>query len=308
MDAMSSRSTPTSAVCVGHCTLDTIGVVDRLQPLGSKAELHQFTIQGGGSAATAGVMLAALGVPTRFIGKVGDDGRGELIRRTLSESGVDTSGVVEEAGAVSQFTFIVAEASTGQRQSWWTHGTVSPLRAEEVDVSCLEGASILVLDGAHAEAQLKLARAARAAGIPVLLDGGRVTAASEALVREATVLIASERFASEFSGAGQLQAALSRLRAAGPPVAVITLGEEGSIGADAGGVHVQAAMPLAEETDTTGAGDVYRGAFAYAWLRGDGLSGSMAFATAAATLSLRSFGGRSAIPTLEEIEPMLRGK
>lgn len=302
---MLSTSPPPTVLCAGHCTLVTLGVVERMQPPGGEAELHQFTIQGGGAAATAGVMLAQLGAGVRFVGKVGDDERGALIGRTLSEAGVEVGDMVVERGAVSQFAFIIGERTTGLRQSWWTRGTVSSLEASEVAGVSLAGVSLVLLDGTHAGAQLALARAARASGVPVLLDARQVTSSSEALVRASSMVIASERFALEYSGAGQPQAALVRLRAQGPEVAVITLGDEGSVGQDAGGSYVQGPIHLEEEMDATGAGDIYRGAFAYGWLQGWGLAGSMRFATAAATLSLRSFGGRGALPTRGEVEALL---
>ena len=141
---------------VGHCTLDFIGVVDRFVEPDFKKEFTQFSTQGGGAAATAVVALSRWGVETGFVGKVGSDPRGDEIERTLAQEGVDTRGLVHQPEAVSQMSFIVVEQASGRKNTYMTGGSVAPLRSDEVDLGVLDGATVLLCDSTHPEAELRL--------------------------------------------------------------------------------------------------------------------------------------------------------
>lgn len=297
-------NTPT-VLCVGHCTLDTIGLVDHVPASGGKVEIREFTVQGGGAAATAGVALARLGVNTRFVGKVGDDERGDTIRRSLTQDGVAIDDLIVQRGATSQFSFVVVELPSRRRQTYWTRGTIATLTANELGDHLLDGVDLLLVDGFHPQAQSDLARRAHDRGITVLFDAGQFAPGLEPLVAHSDIIIASERFAMEFCGVGQPKAALDKLRQSGPSIAVITMGVEGSIGKDDSSMHLQPPMRIGHERDNTGAGDVYRGAFALAALHKQPLGRAMAFATAAATLRLRTLGGRQSMPDLDEVHALL---
>jgi sulfofructose kinase len=108
----------------------------------------------------------------------------------------------------------------------------------------------------------------------------------------------------ELSGAGLLAAA-GRLHQLGVPVVVVTEGEHGSwcVSPD-GEAHIPAfAVPV---VDTTGAGDVYHGAFLFARARGWDVGPALRLASAVAALKCQALGGRAGIPRLEEAQAMLR--
>jgi len=305
-DERFTRVAQPTALCVGHCTLDTICVVPRFPPPDSKMELQEFAVQGGGAAATAAVTLSQLGIATSFVGKVGDDERGDTIRRSLAHMDVNVSGMIVQPKSVTQFSDIIIEAVSGRRTTYWTRGSVEPMLETDVSESLLKGVHLLHVDGHHPAAQLRLAQAARKAGIIVTFDAGDFTKGASKLIALTDVMIASERFASEFSGLGEMTDAMAKIREAGPETVVVTMGAEGSLGIDSEGTHYQKPIVLAEERDTIGAGDVYRGAFIFALFDGKPLSDAMAFATAAASLSLRELGGRSSLPSRAEIDDLLK--
>lgn len=289
---------------LGHCTLDYIGVVDRFVEPDFKKEFAQFSTQGGGAAATAMVTLSRWGVETAFIGKVGSDQRGDEIERTLAEEGVDTTAMVHQTGAVSQVSFIVVESSTGRKNTYLTGGTVEPLILDEIDVdSVLEGVDLLLCDSTHPEVELAMMKAAKEKGITVVLDASEMTPDIRETVAHSDYLVASERFASQFAGVGELESLCHALLEKGPTVAIVTLGNEGSV---AMSVHdrdlIRAdAYDDVDVIDTTGAGDVYHGAIIHGVLQEWELRKIVRFANAAAGLSCTGIGGRSAIPTVEDI-------
>lgn len=290
-------------LAVGHCTLDYIGVVDRFVEPDFKKEFQQFSTQGGGSAATAAVALSRWGVETAFVGKVGSDTRGTEIERTLAEEGVDTSALVHQAGGVSQMSMILIETSTGRKNSYVTRGTVVPLHKDEVPLSVLDGVSMLLCDCTHLEVELQLMRAAKERGITVVLDASDMAADIREAVAHTDYLVASERFASQFAGVGELENLCRALLEKGPSTAIVTLGNEGSVGMSSAD-RVLVRQPAYDDVtvfDTTGAGDVFHGAIIYGVLQGWDLSKTLQFANVGAALGCEGIGGRSNIATVEEM-------
>jgi ribokinase len=184
---------------------------------------------------------------------------------------------------------------------FYTGGNVEPLSPAEVDLSCLQGASLLLVDGFQMEAQIPAAEEARRQGIRVLLDAGTISEGMGELVALSDVLIASERYASEVAPRGEIEDSLIELSRMGPRIVVVTLGKEGSIGLEGDKLVHQPPLQVAAK-DTTGAGDVYFGGYAYGLLQGWPLERCMQIASAAAGLSCRELGARAALPDLEEVE------
>jgi sulfofructose kinase len=292
-----------AALCVGHCTVDTIGVVEQFPSADEKVELSAFSLQGGGPAATAAACIAALGSEAGFIGKISDDWHGELIRQGLVDGGVDISGLVVHGGAVSASTFIAVDRHTQRRIVLFTLGSVPPLAPEELNLKLLDNTRVVLVDGHQMQAQIAIAEAARNREIPVVLDAGSVRPHLEDLAALSTVVVASERFAREL--AGSVDKSVEALIKLGPQCAVVTLGEDGSVGREAGGTSVMVPALSVDAVDTTGAGDVYRGAFVFGMLKGWDLKQRMRFAAAAAGLKCQHLGGREGLPTVPEVEKVL---
>ena len=292
---------------VGHCTLDHLAFVERFPEPDFKTDMMQFSMQGGGSAATAIVALARWGVETEFMGKVGDDERGAQIVHTIRDEGVDTKRLIKEKDAISQLSFIVIEAGTARKQTYVTEGSVTELSAEEVPEELLDGVDYLIVDGSHFEAELKLMRAAKERGIKVVLDASQKDPHITEAVAACDYLIASERFASQFAGVGRLESLCHALLERGPETVVVTLGDEGCVAMSAADrVMVRENAVEVDVVDTTGAGDIFHGAFIYGLISGWDLAKQVRFANAAAGLTCRGIGGRGAIPTLLEIDEVCR--
>ena len=122
------------------------------------------------------------------------------------------------------------------------------------------------------------------------------------------ILIASQGFAQPLVGkdapVGEALEALHRL---GPKEVVITRGSKGSVGLRDQQVIVQKVFPV-DVVDTTGAGDVYHGAYIFGLLQGWDMAQCMRFASATAALKCKEVGARRGIPGLEEIEKLLSGQ
>jgi sugar/nucleoside kinase (ribokinase family) len=287
---------------VGHCTLDYIGVIDRFAEPDFKVELDQLSVQGGGSAATALVALARWGQRCEFIGKVGADERGQQILATLTGEGITVDRVVVEPHAASQVSFIMVSPKLRQKQTYFTHGTVTSLRDDEVDEAALDQVSALLVDGSCPKAQRKLMSAARRRGIRTVLDTTSSSQKIADLIEFTDIVIGSERALSQITGMGDPEQMCHSLHARGVQIAVVTLGDEGCVAMSA-----QDERPLsipAHEVnvlDTTGAGDVFHGAFIQGLLMELPLHKVAYMANMAAAISCAGIGGRSSIPSLQEL-------
>lgn len=291
---------------LGQCPLDYIGRIDAYPPPDVKCEFTDLTVEGGGPAATAMVALSRWGISCAFAGVTGDDVFGERIRASLADEGIDTGGIVVREGGASQFAFIVAEPATARRTIFWRRPTGSPLSPDELDYEMIRRARVIHTDGLFMEAALAACRAGRDAGVPIVLDAGSLREGMLDLARMSDYCVVSETFARALVGdRGALQAC-HRLKALGPPVVGVTLGEKGYIALVGDEVIERPAYPV-QAMDTTGCGDIFHAGITYGLVKGWGVEKSLDFAAWAAAMVTRKLGGRAAIPGHGELGEFVRG-
>lgn len=292
-------------VGLGQACVDYLGRVPAFPAEDGKLELLDLESQCGGPASTALVTLSRLGIKTSFLGSISDDPIGVEILKGLKAAQVDHSLLKITPGHTSQFAFIAVSKESGKRTIFWHRGSAPSLKKEEVDLSPFSEAKVLHLDGLMIEASIEAAREARQRGMKVVLDAGTMREGSLELVAEIDVLIASARFAAPLVGEDSpVEKALEALSRFGPQEIVITLGPKGSMGWDNGETVSQSAFPV-DVVDTTGAGDVYHGAYIYGLLKGWDMKACMRFASATSALKCRTIGARAGIPSLDMVLNLL---
>ncbi len=292
-------------VGLGQACLDHLGRIESYPEEDGKVEFMDFDVQCGGPASTALVTLSRLGIKTSFLGSISDDSFGIEILKGLKEENVDPSLLKITPGYTSQVAFISINKGDGKRTIFWHRGSVPHLRSKDVDLGPFPNARIFHTDGLMIEAAIEAAGQARERGLTVVLDAGTMREGSQALVSLVDVLIASERFSLSLVGATEPpEKALEALRKWGPKEVVITLGSNGSVGLCDEEIIYQKAFPI-QAVDTTGAGDVYHGAYIYGLLQGWDMSGCMRFASATSALKCMEIGARKGIPSIEEINTFI---
>lgn len=261
--------------------------------------------QGGGVVGTAMYAAAKLGSRAGLVGRVGDDATGREIREDFARVGVDLSHFELEAGAVSPFTTVLVNAATGSRTFIVHRGTATHLREPELDPVYLGQARYVHVDGLQPSAALGAARVARRLGIAVSLDGSDVVGEISPVMRElvglSDILICARSFAEALTRRHDDEGMARDLLDFGPSMGVVTLAERGSILATGGELIRQPGFAV-EAVDTTGAGDVYHGAFLHGLAAGWALDRVQEFACLVAALKCTRLGGRAAVPTPEEVE------
>lgn len=289
---------------LGYSAVDYLGIVPRLPKLDTKMPIEEFTRQGGGVTATAMVAAARLGAKVAFIGAVGDDDLGDFTVRELDKEGVDTSHVVRVPGASSQFSFIMVDKSSGKRTILWTRSDVPPLDPATLDRDFIVSCKVLHIDRHEVDAAGQAARWVREAGGIVSMDAGTYAPDVDDLLPLADVLITSHAFAVDFTGetdpAKSARAILKHRRIAG-----VTWGERGSWFACSDGTEFHVAAHKVNVVDTTGAGDVFHGAFSFGLAQGWDAPRCARFASAVAALKCTKLGGRAGIPTYAQAQKLL---
>jgi sulfofructose kinase len=227
-----------------------------------------------------------------------------MVLEGLRREGVDVSRAQVVGGARTPISFVQVHPESGERTIYHKRGPeVSPEQIEDATEGELDCDAALV-DGAWPEASGPLAQRARQAGIPVVGDfcptGGR-----ESLAGVVEALIVPGACAEQVAPGARRPEQLRMLRALGPPFVAVTAGAEGCWYLREGKAVHQPAFAV-DVVDTTGAGDVFHGAFAYALARRWAPDRAVELAGAAAALSCRALGGRKAIPALGEALAFLR--
>ncbi len=288
-------------VGIGRPRVDFLGTMRRFPELGSKADLRQFSIQGGGAAATALIALLEWDYECRLIAKVSNDPFGQLIRGGFDLPGFDTDGFVIEPDRISPFAFVaLQQGETMERAVFQTLGNVPPLEADEVQLERIDDCAALLIDGTEPEAQLAAAAYARQRSILVMLHLNRPAERIDELIAGCDVLISSERITADVAPRGAVDDSLRALVKLGPRVAVITMGQEGSVGIEDGEIVHQPIFSDITPLERGGAGHIYFAGFVHATVHGKSLQHRLQLASAAAGLSCRHIGAWAGVPSLEE--------
>jgi len=230
-----------------------------------------------------------------------------MARNSLLEEGVDLNAARTVAGATNQFAVILVDARSGARTVLWDRHPLLTWEPGELPRDAVTSGRLLLLDCHDTAAATQAARCAREAGVPTVLDVEKVRPGIADLLQQTDVIIAAQDFPSALTGHEELGRALDAMsRDFSAHLVCVTLGEEGSL-ARCHGREFRTPGFQVDCVDTTGAGDVFRGAFAAACLRERDveIEDVLTYANAAAALNCRALGARGGIPTPREIEDLL---
>ena len=277
--------------------MDTIVVVPQFPKPNTKLRISEVRVEPGGQVATALATCTRLGLRCRYIGSVGSDTWGQRQIESLRAENLNTEFVRVVEGASSQVAFIMLEEGVGERTILWHRDARLSYPVDQLKKEMILGGRILHLDGCDTAAALQAARWAHEAGIPVVIDiDGLYDESTHDLLRLVDYLIASSDFAEDPRELADRY---------GCPVVGITRGAEGAVFCDRGRIIKSAAfkVPVA---DTTGAGDVFHGAFIYGILQNWALEEIIRFAHAVAAMKCTHIGARRGIPTIGQVREFLK--
>jgi len=278
-----------------------------------------FEQNPGGAPANVLALCSEFGLRTAFIGKVGADMHGEFLRDVLRSKRIDISGLIMAEDVFTTLAFV--KLTNGERSFSFARkpGADTMLTAEELSLSIVQNTKIfhfgsLSLTNEPARSALLTAiKAAKAAGAiisydpnyrkPLWSSKGEAIAQMRSVIGFVDIIKISDEEADLMTDEPDPQKAAQALLNQGPQCAVVTMGADGALVANAEGTAAKK-PPVCKVVDTTGAGDVFWGSFLYRLIKSNKppakntlaeLANHIDFANTAAA---RSVEKRGAMPSM----------
>jgi sulfofructose kinase len=271
----------------------------------AKLRIRHHAISPGGQTATTLCTCAAMGLEPTYIGAVGNDDNGELLRDELTNRSVDVSHLAIRDSS-NAFAVILLHDAHGERVVLWDRTSELDLEPEEIDPEVIRGARLVHVDDVDEGAAILAASIARKAGLPVTSDIERIGSRTGELLAAVSIPIFAEHVLEQLTGEKDFERGLRKIAADRPreDMVCVTLGARGAMMLAGDRIYRVSGIPV-DVIDSTGAGDVFRGAFIASFLRGNGPQEILRFANLAAALSCTRPGAIGGIPTLAEIQALL---
>lgn len=289
-------------ICIGNAAYDITLLVDRFPVENKKVRLEKGRVEcGGGSASNCAYLLAKWGIETYFAGVIGDDYYGKKITEEFEEIGINTKYLEKKAGIPTTSSFIITNTSTGTRTILTDKRKEAVMSPREVD----DEFDVILLDGYEKafamEVMKKNPKAIK------IIDAGSLRENTIELAHMVDYIVCSKDFAEEFtkkkvdySDMKTLIEIYDDLKKEFRQKIIITLEDKGCFTYEKGYKMVPSIK--VESLDSTGAGDIYHGAFTYCIANGYDLITTMKMSNIAGALSVTRIGGRYSIFTLEEVK------
>lgn len=293
--------------CIGQAAYDI--TAPYTGPLRANQKYRIVASHGcsGAPALNAACLCALWGAPAQLIARIGDDPYGALVRDDLARYGVGTDYLIPDAHATTSYSLIAVDDSNGDRTIFnfpsAMHPVDCPVPSARPDV--------ILSDGHEPEASIAVIEAYP--DVPSVVDAGTFRESTYAVAQRVDYLVCSEDFACQYTGSPlvdpddfkAVDKLLSQIEGINGGVAVVTLGDRGLVYRDEHGVPRHMPAFKAHAVDTTGAGDIFHGAFAHGLYAGLPLAENLRRCSMTSSLSVRSMGGLSSVPTLEAVEAAL---
>jgi sugar/nucleoside kinase (ribokinase family) len=289
------------ALFIGQTYIDVTFLTDRL-PIGDEKHVASaYAVSFGGNAVTAAFCCAKLSIVPDLLTTVADDWLGRMFLEMAAKFKIP---IHSRNVGTSSLSFIMPK-----------DGMRAIVRCRDADylnsfpLLDLADCRVLHVDGHQPDAAIHYAELCRSAGILTSLDGGGLRSNTHELLAYVDVAIVATRLCEQM----KLPPAemLDYLKSRGCRVGGVTLGERGMLWYDeTGTVRSLAAlrMPAAEVVDTSGAGDVFHGAYLYSYLADPaaGWESHFRFARAASAHKIQHLGNEAGLPTREDIDRIRR--
>jgi len=255
------------------------------------------------------VASAMMGLKVSSLGIVGDDIFGMANIGDFEFNGVDTTHILIDPGTRTDFCIAITESSCDGKNFLSIPGTCRLLQPEDLDEEYIKSARILHIGGLITPAAVRAAEIIHKAGGKVSIDANYYRPDVYDNYKYYDIFIASETY---YKGLVEdkgfqdksREEVLHWLRSQGPEIVIFTFGSEGGFGLD-GDDYFEWPIFKVRTVDSTGAGDVFHGAFAYCYLQGWGVKESARFCSAVSAIKCTRQGGRAGIPTRTNVEKFL---
>ena len=283
-----------NVLCLGHATYDVVIPVSDYPIENTKNRVDECLYCGGGPAANAAYLLSKWGVNTYFCGVVGADYEGSYIEHEFKNIGVKLDYFIKNNNYKTTKSYIIVNKRNASRTSLASQSKIKSF----FDIKIKIKPSIILIDGHELILSKKIIN--DNPDSIIVLDAGRYNKDVVELCKMSNYIICSKEFASLYSNSNDISTMFYKLKNDFSGEIIITLGEEGCVYYLNGLKRIKTIPSKA--VDTTGAGDIFHGAFVYGLINKWDLYKNLSFATTASGLSVTRLTGRKSIFPLEVVE------
>jgi len=288
-------------LCIGRSCYDIILPLDKY-PLENSENIIKDQVEcPGGPALNAAMLLGKWDVETYLLSVVGDDRYSLEIIDCLDKASVNTKYIIKKSGVQTNKSYVILNKSNATR----TLFSVSSKNEEKYEINYDFTPDIILMDGEHyslsAQAIKKFPNAIR------IMDAGKLTDHTAALSKVCDYVVCTREFAElasreriDYSNPDSLKIVMNKLTEQFPGVIVITQEEKGCLYKVEEKIKLMSGIKV-NALDTTGAGDIFHGAFAYGIAKKLPLEKVLKIANIAAGISVKSVGSSISIPEVEEV-------
>jgi sugar/nucleoside kinase (ribokinase family) len=298
---------------IGLASWDRFIEVDRYPAAGSYAIVRGTASLPGGTTSNSAVALARLGAEVALVALIGGDDEGAAMRATLKREGVDTRWLTSVPDTSTDGATVIVSADPPDRTIYWHQGAHLVL-GDQLDVAEIFAYDVVILDVDDAPLRRFLVDlpahtrpTARLFGTLTYLADAGLPDAFEIALRHDVIVGNRHEFCS-ITGESDLDRAIVEVQSAMPGTnlraGIATRGPDGSTAFTRAERWDLPAFTVAAR-DTTGAGDAFAGAIAYAMALHWDWPRALRFANAAAGLATRALGAQTSLPTLAEVAGLL---
>ncbi|KAJ9671315.1 hypothetical protein PVL29_025149 [Vitis rotundifolia] len=303
-------------VVVGSANADIYVEIDRLPKEGETVSAKHGQTLPGGKGANQAACGGKLSYPTYFVGQVGEDAHGKLISEALEDGGVCLDHLSTVSAAPTGHAVVMLQSDGqnsiiivgGANMSFW------PETLSDEDLKIVRNAGIVLLQREIPDfVNIQVAKAARDAGVPVILDaGGMDVPIPVELLNVVDILSPNESELARLTGMPtesfeQICQAVAKCHEMGVKEVLVKLGAKGSALFVKGEEPIrQPIISTAKVLDTTGAGDTFTAAFAVAFVEGRSKKECLRFAAAAASLCVQVKGAIPSMPDRQSVLDLLQ--
>lgn len=287
-------------LCIGHAAYDITTPVEDYPKENTKNRVHSRIECGGGPAGNAAYLLGKWGVETYFAGIVGDDLYGNRIKEEYNVVGVNSEYLQISNKHTTTSSYIIANRANGSR----TILTYRPSDMKMEDVNINIKPDIILLDGQEPVISEKVLK--ENPNAISIIDAGRDRKEIRDLCKMVTYVVCSKDFAELVSGISiyendSLDYAFKKLEEEFNTTIIITLEATGCAYRNKEGIVEIVPSVKVKSIDSTGAGDIFHGAFTYGISQNWDLPDILRFSNITGAMSVTRIGGRNSIFELNEI-------
>lgn len=289
-------------LCIGHSSWDMTVPVDDYPIENTKYRFSEKYSAGGGPASNAAYLLGKWGIETIIATTIGSDDFGTKIKKEFQDIKVNTEYIETNYEKETSFSFILINKKNGSRTVFNVATEHPALKKLNYDFT----PDIIFTDGHdYGATQNAISKYQNAISV---IDAGRVTPELLELCKYIKYIVCSKGFAEtvtgmkfDFNNPQSLVNIYTKLQDKYPNSNLtITLEEHGCLYTSGNEIKIMPGLKLTP-VDTTGAGDIFHGAFTYGLANGFDMDKIVTFANIAAGLSVTKMGSRLSIPSLSEV-------